>query len=126
MRISSELVFRTGLQTIQSQQADFLHLYQMIGRGQKLVTPADDPLAASQAINLSQSLSLNQRYAANRSVARQGLELEENALGALTLSMQDLQARLVEVSNGTLSDADRRSLAATLADLRETLLGIAN
>ncbi|MFA5664302.1 flagellar hook-associated protein FlgL [Castellaniella sp.] len=126
MRISSELVFRTGLQTIQQQQADFLHLYQTIGTGQKMVTPADDPLAASQAINLSQSQSLNQRYAANRSVARQALEFEESALGALTLSMQDLQTRLVEAGNGTLSDADRRSLAGVLANLRDTMLGIAN
>lgn len=71
MRISSELVFNTALRTIQAQQTDFLHLYQQIGTGQKMVTPADDPLAASQAINLSQSLTLNQRYAENRAVARQ-------------------------------------------------------
>ena len=84
MRISSSLVFQTGLKTINTQQSDLLHLYQQIGTGQKMVTPADDPLGASQAINLSQSQAQNARYADNRAVANQNLGTEEDALSTLT------------------------------------------
>ncbi|MGX5660235.1 flagellar hook-associated protein FlgL [Castellaniella ginsengisoli] len=126
MRISSSLVFQTGLKTINTQQSDLLHLYQQIGTGQKMVTPADDPLGASQAINLSQSQAQNARYADNRAVANQNLGTEEDALSSLTMLLQDVRTRLVEVGNGTLSDADRGTLAGILRQARDTALGIAN
>ena len=126
MRISSSLVFQTGLNTINMQQSDLMHLYQQIGTGQKMVTPADDPLGASQAINLSQSQAQNARYADNRAVANQNLGTEEDALGSLTLLLQDVRTRLVEASNGTLSDADRATLSNVLKNARDSLMGIAN
>lgn len=126
MRISSSLVFQTGLKTINTQQADLLHLYQQIGTGQKMVSPADDPLGASQAINISQSQAQNARYADNRAVASQGLGAEEDALNSLTLLLQDVRTRLVEASNGTLSDSDRATLSNVLKNARDSLMGVAN
>src|SRR5690606_41280482 len=63
---------------INAQQADLLHLYQQAASGQRMVTPADDPLGAAQAVNLSQSQSLNERYAANRDVLKMNLGNEED------------------------------------------------
>ncbi|MFT0531545.1 flagellar hook-associated protein FlgL [Castellaniella hirudinis] len=126
MRISSSLIFQTGLNTINAQQSDLMHLYQQIGSGQRMVTAADDPLAAAQAINLSQAQSQNLRYADNRSVATRNLATEEDALNTLTLLLQDVRTRLVQAGNGTLSDSDRQSLADVLKNARNTALGIAN
>lgn len=126
MRISSSLFFQTGLNSINRQQADFLHLYQQIGSGQRMVTPADDPLAAAQAIDLSQSLSLNRRFAENRAIAQRTLGMEENALSSAVLQLQDVKTRLIEAGNGTLSDNDRATLANVLHNARTSLLGVAN
>lgn len=126
MRISSSLMFQTGLNTINAQQSDLMHLFQQIGSGQRMVTPADDPLAAAQAINLSQSQAQNLRYADNRAVADRNLGVEEEALRTLTLLFQDVRTRLVQAGNGTLSDSDRQSLAEVLERARDTALGIAN
>jgi flagellar hook-associated protein 3 FlgL len=126
MRISSTQFFQTGVNAMNTQQADLMHLYQQIGSGQRMVTPADDPLAASQAINLGQSQSLNQRYAENRQVVQRNLGFAENTLSDTTLLLQGVKTRLVEASNGTLSDTDRSTLAAVLKDSRDALLGLAN
>ncbi len=126
MRISTSLVFQTGLNTINAQQSDLMHLYQQIGSGQKMVTPADDPLGASQAINISQSQAQNARYAGNRAVANQNLGTEEDALNSLTNLLADVRTRLVQAGNGTLSDADRQTLANVLQNARDTAMGIAN
>lgn len=126
MRISSSLMFQTGLNTINTQQSDLMHLYQQIGTGQRMVTPADDPLAAAQSINLSQSQAQNIRYGDNRAVASRNLGTEEDALNSLTVLLQDVRTRLVEAGNGTLSDADRQTLAGVLQNARDTMLGIAN
>lgn len=126
MRISSTLFFQTGLNSINAQQADLMHLYQQIGSGQRMVTPADDPLAAAQAINISQSQSLNKRFEENRAVIRQNLGIEENTLNSVTTLLQDVKTRLIEAGNGTMSDADRATLSNVLANARTSLLGLAN
>lgn len=126
MRISSSQFFQTGINAINQQQSDLMHLYQQVASGQRMVTPADDPLGAAQAVNLSQSRSMNTRYAANRDVANQGLGSEENALNSVTTLLQDVQTRLIQAGNGTLSDADRSSLADVLAQARDSLLDLAN
>lgn len=126
MRISSSLFFQTGLNSINAQQSDLLHLYRQAASGQRMVTPADDPLAAAQAVNLSQSQSLNQRYADNRAVLKMNLGNEENTLNSVTTLLQDIKTRLVEAGNGTMSDADRATLADVLRNSKETLFGLAN
>ncbi|WP_397475590.1 flagellar hook-associated protein FlgL [Pusillimonas sp.] len=126
MRISSSLFFQTGLNSINAQQADLLHLYRQAASGQRMVTPADDPLAAAQAVNLSQSQSLNERYGANRDVLKMNLGNEENTLNSVTILLQDIKTRLVEAGNGTMSDADRATLADVLRNSKDTLFGLAN
>lgn len=126
MRISSSLFFQNGLKTINAQQGDLMHLYQQLGSGRRLVTPADDPLAAAQTINISQAQAMNERHGQNRAVLKTTLNAEEGALQSATLLLQDLKTRLVEAGNGTMSDADRATLSEVLASTRETLMGIAN
>jgi len=125
MRLSFTQFFQTGINTINAQQADLMHLYQQVGSGQRMVTPADDPLAAAQTINIAQAQAASQRYADNRHVLKTNLGAESNALDAAVNLIRDVKTRLVEVGNGTLSDADRESLATVLENMRETLMGIA-
>lgn len=126
MRISTSLLFTTGLNTINNQQADLMHVMQQMGENRRMITPADDPLAAAQSINLAQSQALNQRFADNRAVATRDLGTEENTLESLVLLLQDVQTRVVEAGNGTLSDADRATLSGVLAKAKESMLGLAN
>jgi len=126
MRISSTLFFRTGLDAINTQQADLRHLYQQTGSGKRMVTPSDDPLAAAQAINLGQSQAVNQRYADNRQVIRQNLNAEDNVLDSVIKSLQDVKTHLIGTGNGVLSDADRRTLADALVSAKNQMLTLAN
>lgn len=126
MRISSALYFQTGLNSINAQQSDLMHLFQQIGTGQRMVNPSDDPLAAAEAINISQSHSMNSRFAENRAVAARKLGTEENTLNTVTTLVQDIKTRLVEAGNATISDADRLTLAGVLEQARENLLNLAN
>lgn len=126
MRISSALYFQTGVNTLNKQESELLHLFQQIGTGRRMITPADDPLAAAQSITLAQSQSMNQRFKANREVAMQALGESENVLNNVVNQLVDLKTRLIEASNATLSDQDRASLAHVLSQSQETLLGTMN
>ena len=126
MRISSTLFFQTGLNSINAQQSDLLHLFQQTASGKRMVSPADDPLAASQAVNIRQAQSLNQRFADNREQLKSNLGIELNALDSTVTLLQDVKTRLVQAGNGTLSDADRATLATVFSNAKSTLLGLAN
>ncbi|HLR30718.1 MAG TPA: flagellar hook-associated protein FlgL [Paenalcaligenes sp.] len=126
MRISSALYFQTGVNTINKQEGDLLHLFQQIGTGRRMITPADDPLAAAQTITLSQSQSMNERFGTNREVAMRALGETENILDGIVTHLAGLKTRLIEAGNGTLSDQDRAVLAQVLTESQETLLGAMN
>src|SRR5690606_29395816 len=119
MRISTNQFYQAGTNALGKQQSQLLHIYQQISSGRRMVTPADDPLGAAQAINLSQSKSLNARLAENRTVARQNLGMEENTLNSATGLMVEIKTRLNEAANGTLSDADRQTLSSVIQNLKE-------
>jgi len=126
MRISSNLFFQSGLKALNAQQADLHHIFQQLGSGKRVITPADDPLAAAQSVNIGQAQALNERYKANRHIARQNLDAEENVLKSVVHVLQDIKGRLIEAGNGVLSDADRHTLSDTLKDAKTGLLALAN
>jgi len=126
MRISTALMYRTGMDTLNTQQGQFLHLYQQVGSGRRMVTPSDDPLAAARAINLGQTQAQNARFAANRDIAKQNLGIEGDVLSTVTHALQDVKTRLIEAGDGGYSDADRASLATVLRHAYELLGNQAN
>lgn len=126
MRISSSQMYSQITNSLLKQEAAYGRLVEQLSSGRRLLSPADDPLAASQSINVAQNMALNQTYANNRATAGQTLNAQESALGSIGLSMQGVLTRVVQAGNGTLSDTDRRTLATELTATREALLGLAN
>jgi flagellar hook-associated protein 3 FlgL len=108
-----------------SQQSNLLRVQQKIGAMTKILAPSDDPIGATRALAVSQSIALNKQYAASRSQATQTLSLEENALQSVTSILQNIKGLVVQ-AGGVLSDADRATIATTLRSNLEQLQGLAN
>ena len=126
MRISSAFYFQTGLNSLNRQQGDLVHVFQQLGSGKRMITAADDPLAAAQALRLGQAESMNVRFSENREVAMRALGEEENALMSLIPQVNEVKTRLIEVANGTLSQEDREVIANVLSEMKESIQGLMN
>lgn len=126
MRISTQTFYDQSRSAMGTQQSSLLRVQQQLAAGTKVLAPSDDPLAATQALNVSQSIALGSQYAASRTQARQTLTLEENALQSVTTVLQNIKTSLIEAGNGTLSDADRATIATTLQSNLDQLQGLAN
>lgn len=126
MRLSTSLIYQNGLNGILNQESLMSRLQEQLSSGKRVLTPSDDPLAASLAINVSQTASMNSTYAANRNTIKQSLGMEENALNSVVTTLQSVLQRVVEAGNGTLSDSDRQSLATALRSARDQLVGLGN
>lgn len=126
MRISTSQFYKTGLNTINAQQSRQLDIFTQIGTGKKIVSPKDDPLGAARALNLSNNMAINDRFAENRSIANQNLAFEESILNEVATTLVAIKTRIVEAGNGTMADADRATLSEVVNSLRNQVLGLAN
>jgi len=126
MRISTQSFYDQSLAAMGSQQTSLLRVQQQIGAMSKILTPSDDPLGATRALSASQSISLNEQYSTSRAQATRSLGLEDNALQSVTTLLQNIKGLIVQGGNGTMSDADRGSIATTLQSNYDQLLGLAN
>ena len=126
MRISTPTFYEQSQSAMGSQQSSLLRVQQQLGAMTKILTPSDDPLGATRALAVSQSLALGAQYAAARAQAEQTLNMEENALKSVATVLQDIKGLLVQAGNGTLTDVDRATLATTLQSKLDQLQGLAN
>lgn len=126
MRISTQSFYEQSQTAIGAQQSNLLRVQQQMGAMTKILAPSDDPLGATRALAVSQSIALNSQYATSRAQATQTLSLEENSLQSVTTILQNIKGLLVQAGNGTMADADRASIATTLQSSIDQLQGLAN
>lgn len=126
MRISTSTFYERNLSALNGQQQQLFRTQQMLSAGTKYLTAADDPVAASRALGVRQTLSESAQFATSRDRAMMTLTHEDTALDSATLILQDIKTLTVAAGNGTLSDADRASMATTLQSKLDQLVAVAN
>lgn len=126
MRISTQMMYQQNMRGITNSQAEWMKYGEQMSTGKRVINPSDDPIAASQAVVLSQAQAENSQFALARTFATQKVSLEENVLSQVTTAIQNAQEKIVGAGNGTLSDDDRASLATDLQGIRDQLMNLAN
>lgn len=126
MRISTGMIYDAGLASIQKQTSALLHTQQQVASGRRILTPADDPVAAARALEVEQARDTNALYQTNQKAAGETLGLEEGRLTAVGDLIHHVRTLAVQGGNGALSDRDRRSIAADLRQRFDELMGLAN
>jgi len=126
MRISTQTLFDNGAARIGDLQSGLLKTQQQISTGRRVLTPADDPVAAARALEVTQSQSLNTQYGTNRGYAKDSLGAVEGTLASVTSLLQDVKTTVIAAGNAALSDTERGFMATELRGRFEELLGLAN
>lgn len=126
MRISSNTIFDSNVAALNQQQARLLQTQQQIASGRRLLTASDDPVAATRALEISQSDAANTQYASNRDSARNTLSLAESTLQAVTSLIQDARDSTMSAGNGSLTSSGRKIIATDLTARLQELVGLAN
>ncbi|MBX9631654.1 MAG: flagellar hook-associated protein FlgL [Burkholderiales bacterium] len=126
MRVSTTTVFEQGIFNIQRAQAQLVKQQEQISTGRRVLSPADDPVAAARALEVTQSKEITEQYARNGDAATAAIGLEENALARYTALLQDVRTLTVNAGDGALTPTDLKSIATELRARYTELIGIAN
>ncbi|OZA27487.1 MAG: flagellar hook-associated protein 3 [Hydrogenophilales bacterium 17-64-11] len=126
MRISTQTLYETGAARLSELQSGLARTQQQISAGRRVLTPADDPVAAARALEVTQSQSINTQHGVNRQNAKSALGAVEGTLSGVTTLLQDVKASVIAAGNPTLSDTERGFMATELRGRLDELLGLAN
>ncbi|MBP6058464.1 MAG: flagellar hook-associated protein FlgL [Nitrosomonas sp.] len=125
MRVSTNTIYETGTNLMLQQQEALIKIQQQVSTGRRILTPSDDPISAAQALNISQSKSINEQYSVNRTSADSSLVLEENVLKEVTSLLHAMKESTLSAGKA-LTDADRKIIAAEFRSRLESLVDLAN
>lgn len=126
MRISTNQIYDAGSLNIQRNQASLFKIQNQLSTGRRVLTPEDDPVAAAQALLVTQAKEMNAQQTTNQGNAESQLGLVDSQLSSLVNLIQNVRDRVIQAGNSTLSASDRQSIATELEARFGELLGIAN
>lgn len=127
MRISTNQIFDAGSSSILSSQSNLYKLQNQLSSGRRVQTPQDDPVAASQALIVTQSREVNAQYIDNQGAAKSQLGLVDSQLASLVNVLQNIRTTVVAAGNtGTTSQRDRETMATDIESRLSEIMGIAN
>lgn len=126
MRISTNTIYQNGISKLSSLQAEQNKLSQQISTGKRISLPSDDPVGATQALEISHAQEVNKSFAETRKTAQLKLNTIESSLDSVTSLIISAQSALVGAGNAVYSDQERGFIATDLQGSLEALIGLAN
>jgi flagellar hook-associated protein 3 FlgL len=125
-RISTAGQHSYGIAEILKQQVKLSRTQQQLASGERISTPADDPVGATRLLGLERTQSQLAQYGKNAGMVEDRLSLGEQSLADLNALLQRVHGLTVGASNGALDNTSLRSLAAELRTRAQELQDIGN
>jgi flagellar hook-associated protein 3 FlgL len=126
MRVSTSMLFDGGVNTMQKRTSEMLKLQQQLSTQRRILTPSDDPVAAAQALQVTQANNLNQLYMQNQTNASDTMALGESQLNEAGTLLQSMYTRIIQLGDGALAQQDRNNIATDLREGFKQLMSIGN
>ncbi|WP_339409969.1 flagellar hook-associated protein 3 [Pseudomonas sp. EA_35y_Pfl2_R5] len=126
MRISSIQAFNNGVSGLGRNYSNLIRTQEQISSGNRILTPADDPVASVRLLQLEQQQALLGQYKENLTAAKNSLTQEETTVTSVVNVMQRIRELAVQAGGGALSGEDRKAIAKELGEREGELLNLMN
>ncbi|HAC35096.1 MAG TPA: flagellar hook-associated protein 3 [Gammaproteobacteria bacterium] len=126
MRIASNQFFELNVSALQQQESRVRTTQLQLTKGEKFLSPADDPAGATRILGLEQRLASLEQYDRNLNLLENQLGIEETAVAEINDLLDDARESLIDANNGTHTEADYRTFADSLAHIRDQLFNLGN
>ena len=127
MRVSTSQIYNIADIGMRDAQSAVNKTSEQISTGKRVLSPADDPVAAVTILRLTQNLGRLEQYEKNIDAAENSLDQEEVALEAVVNVIQRIKELTVQAGNtGTLNASNYKALAAEVDTRIEELLNLQN
>ena len=126
MRISTLQSFNKGLNSILDNQNQVNNTQQQVSTGRRVLTPADDPIAATKILQLQQDQALREQFGKNITGAQGRLALEETQLAGITDNLTRLKELTIKAGDGSMTISDRQAIASEVKEILGATVDLMN
>ena len=126
MRVSTNQIYDAGALGIQQNHSALFKLNNQLSTGRRVLTPQDDPVAAAQALVVTQSKEVNQQYLNNQGQAKHQMALVDSHMSSIVNLLNNVREKVIQAGNAALTQPDRAAIAAEVDERLSELVGIAN
>jgi flagellar hook-associated protein 3 FlgL len=126
MRITTLQQHKSGLANMLKNQEALNKTQNQVASGRRVLTPADDPVAATKILQLEQDLAQRGQFESNMTSAQNRLNLEESTLSSVTDYYARLKELTVQAGGGTNTRSDRQAIAAEVEQIQSALVDLFN
>jgi len=126
MRLSTNLFFQRGLDSLQTSQGRLDKIQQMLTKQTKILSPADDPIGNSQVLALNEKIGQNEQFERNSVTLENNLRREESVLNSITDSIQKARTLAVQAGNGSYDQTNRKAIASELRNIETSIFDLTN
>jgi len=95
-----------------------------IATGKRILAPSDDPIGAARVAEISRAEANEQTWLRNIDTASALAARSDTVLKSVSLSLERANELMVAASNGTLSDANRATIAGELQAMAEEMAAL--
>lgn len=120
-RMSTAQLYNTSLNAMLDRQKAVNHTQEQISSNQRVLSPGDDPVAATRILQLNQELGQLEQYNNSLSTLENRLEREEVALGGVSDLVLKAQELVNEAGNGALNEQQRGDIAVELQSVVDNM-----
>lgn len=127
MRVSTLSIYNLANRSMGDANQALARTQEQISTGKRILTAADDPVAATRIQQLNRNIASVEQFSRNIDIAENNLALEETTLSGATTLLQRIQELAVQAGNtAVLSPSEYSSLADEVNIRLDELVGIAN
>jgi flagellar hook-associated protein 3 FlgL len=126
LRTSTASNYARVLMGLRINQRTLLGAQEQAATGRRILRPSDDPVGTARSLSLTRRLAGVGRHLDAASTAQNVLDQGASALQDAASLLSEARALLLQGMNGTLSQADRDTLAGEIDVLRGELFDVAN
>ena len=126
MRISTSMLNQNAVNSIMQDELQLAQTQNQLSTGKSVNTPADNPVAMVQLLQLNNTSSQYQQYVSNGQAANTNLTLEQQALTTSTTTLQSIRDLVVQANTGSNNASDLKNIATQISALESQLQGLAN
>lgn len=126
MRISTTGFYQRGVDAILDQQSALSKTQLQLATQKRVLTPSDDPVAATLIEAFKNELAGLERYKQNASTAKGYNEQSDSVLDTFTTALGRVRELILLAGNGAYNAPEREALANEAQQRLEELVGIAN
>lgn len=125
-RIATSTINQRGVDGVLNNQTELSKVQKQMSTGKRVVTPSDDPVAATQMLGVDKTRRITEQYQSNSKVARNRLGAAEDTLDSTGNLLQRVRELAIQANTDGSSNADRASIAQEVESRLEELVGLAN